>query len=64
VPDYPLLAEAGFQPLGFVTGSAAYHVGLPTVRRFHSKELQVILRAVPTRRPPALRCPPSALAFL
>lgn len=46
VPDYLLLAEAGFQPLDFVTGTAVYHVGLPAARRFHGQELEAVSKAM------------------
>lgn len=44
--EYVLLGEAGFEPLGFVTGSSVYHVGLQVARWSQNHELQVLSQAM------------------
>lgn len=46
VSEYVLLAQAGFEPLGFVVGSSIYHVGLQLARWNNNQELQVLSQAM------------------
>jgi uncharacterized protein YbjQ (UPF0145 family) len=46
VSEYALLAEAGFEPLGFVVGSSIYHIGLQVGRWSQNIELQVLTQAM------------------
>jgi len=46
VSEYVLLAEAGFEPLGFVVGSSIYHVGLQIGRWGQNMELQTLTQAM------------------
>lgn len=45
-PEYVLLGEVGFEPLGFVMGSSVYHVGLQVARWSQNHELQAISQAM------------------
>jgi uncharacterized protein YbjQ (UPF0145 family) len=45
-PEYVLLGEAGFEPLGFVVGSSVYHVGLQVACWSQNQELQVLSQAM------------------
>ncbi len=46
VSEYVLLAEAGFEPLGFVVGSSIYHIGIQIARWGQNQELQVLTQAM------------------
>jgi uncharacterized protein YbjQ (UPF0145 family) len=45
-----LLAEAGFEPLGFVVGSSIYHIGIQVARWGQNQELQVLTQAMYSAR--------------
>jgi uncharacterized protein YbjQ (UPF0145 family) len=45
-PEYVLLSEAGFEPLGLVVGSSVYHVGLQAAHWPEKQELQALSRTM------------------
>jgi uncharacterized protein YbjQ (UPF0145 family) len=46
VSEYLLLADAGYEPLGFVTGSSMYHIGLPAGKWQQNAEVEVLTSAM------------------
>lgn len=50
VSEYVLLAEAGFDPLGFVVGSSIFHIGVQVTRWGRNQELTVLSQAMYSAR--------------
>jgi uncharacterized protein YbjQ (UPF0145 family) len=50
VSEYLLLAEAGYEPLGFVAGSSMHHIGLPAAKWPQNAEIDVLTAAMRTGR--------------
>lgn len=50
VSEYLLLAETGYDPVGFVTGSSMYHIGLPAAKWPQNAEIDALTGAMRTAR--------------